>query len=158
PLRQWAQDYLETFLQELLRLEGHRDHRSYAIYRKCSVEKADHRCRDCFGGGELMCKVCVLLRHKQLSFHRIEVCLPGEWTGFLFKRRALKDLGLRIQIDHWHERHRACPNPSPSAGGAFIIVNDVGVHEVALDYCGCTTSGVIRTAVLRCEIMMVFAV
>ncbi|KAJ6518389.1 hypothetical protein DFH09DRAFT_1331989 [Mycena vulgaris] len=128
PLRQWAQDHLETFLQELLRLEGRGDHRSYAICRECSAEKADHRCRDCFGGGELMCKACVLLRHKQLPFHRIE-----EWTG----------------LGHWHERHRACPNPSPSAGGAFVIVNDVGVHEVALDYCGCATSGTQTVQLLR---------
>ncbi|KAJ6517571.1 hypothetical protein DFH09DRAFT_940379 [Mycena vulgaris] len=144
PLRQWAEDHLETFLRELLRLEGHGDHRSYDICRDCSAEKADHRCRDCFSGGELVCKVCVLLRHKQLPFHRIQ-----EWTGVFFKRRTLKDLGLRIQLGHWHERHRACPNPSPSAGGAFVIVNDVGVHEVALDYCGCATSGTQTVQLLR---------
>ncbi|KAJ6547992.1 hypothetical protein DFH09DRAFT_926685 [Mycena vulgaris] len=144
PLRQWAEDHLETFLQELLCLEGRGDHRSYDICRECSAEKADHRCRDCFGGGELVCKGCLLLRHKQLPFHRIQ-----EWTGVFFKRRTLKELGLRIQLGHWHERHRSCPNPTPSAGGAFVIVNDVGVHEVALDYCGCATSGTQTVQLLR---------
>ncbi|KAJ6483057.1 hypothetical protein DFH09DRAFT_949912 [Mycena vulgaris] len=144
PLRQWAEDHLESFLRELLRLEGRGDHRSYDICCDCSAEKADHRCRDCFGGGELVCKVCVLLRQKQLPFHRIQ-----EWTGVFFKQRTLKDLGLRIQLGHWHEHHRACPNPSPSAGGAFVIVTDVGVHEVALDYCGCATSGTQTVQLLR---------
>ncbi|KAJ6499776.1 hypothetical protein DFH09DRAFT_1336417 [Mycena vulgaris] len=125
PLRQWTEDHLEVFLQELLRLEGRGDHRSYSICHDCSVGKADHRCRDCFGGGELLCSTCVLKRHRQLPFHRIQ-----EWTGVLFKCKTLKELGLRIQLGHWHERYHICPNPNPSQGEGFVVVNDHGVHEL----------------------------
>ncbi|KAJ6487351.1 hypothetical protein DFH09DRAFT_1339464 [Mycena vulgaris] len=144
PLRQWAEDHLEIFLQELLRLEGRGDHRSYSICRDCSVGKADHRCRDCLGGGELLCSGCALKRHRQLPFHRIE-----EWTGVVFKRKTLKELGLRLQLGHWHERDHVCANPSPSQGEGFVVVNDHGVHDVALDYCGCASSGTQTVQLLR---------
>ncbi|KAJ6532232.1 hypothetical protein DFH09DRAFT_1092897 [Mycena vulgaris] len=129
---------------ELLRLDGRGDHRSYSICRDCAVGKADHRCRDCLGGGELLCSACILKRHKQLHFHRIQ-----EWTGVLFKRKTLRALGLRLQLGHWHERDHTCPNPSPSQGDAFVVINDHGVHEIALDYCGCASSGTPTVQLLR---------
>ncbi|KAJ7077653.1 hypothetical protein B0H15DRAFT_924930 [Mycena belliarum] len=106
--------------------------------------KADHRCRDCFSGGELLCSDCVVERHKQLPFHRIQ-----EWNGKHFKKRSLKDLGLRIQLGHWHEKDRKCPRPEPSAGESFVVVHDHGIHEVGLDYCGCATSGSQTVQLLR---------
>lgn len=73
PLRQWAEDHLEIFLQEVLRLEGRGDHRSYDICRGCAIGKGEYRCKDCMGGGELLCKECLLKRHAQLPFHRVQV-------------------------------------------------------------------------------------
>ena len=35
---------------------------------------AEYRCREC-SGLEAVCKECMLLRHRRLPFHRIEVCL-----------------------------------------------------------------------------------
>ncbi|KAJ7735302.1 hypothetical protein B0H14DRAFT_3097623 [Mycena olivaceomarginata] len=36
----------------------------------------------------------------------------------MFVRKALKDLGLRIQLGHWHDINRACPWDSTIAGAA----------------------------------------
>ncbi|KAJ7434249.1 hypothetical protein B0H11DRAFT_2258549 [Mycena galericulata] len=136
PLRQWVEDHREMFLQELLRWEGRGDHRSYSICGRCSVGKAEYRCRDCVGGGELLCSDCIVKRHLQLPLHRIQY-----WTGSLFERKTLKELGLRIQLGHWHDRDRRCPAPRPASGDDFVIVDSHGVHKVGLDFCGCSSQG-----------------
>ncbi|KAJ7094134.1 hypothetical protein C8R44DRAFT_645647, partial [Mycena epipterygia] len=106
------------------------------ICRYCAVDNAMYQCRDCFGGGELLCKACIVHRHAQLPFHRVQ-----EWTGLIFECRTLKTLGLHFQLGHWHERVRVCPVPLPAWGDDFVIVDSHGVHEVGLDYCGCASSG-----------------
>lgn len=72
-----------------------------------------------------------------------------QWMGELFEKRTLRDLGLRLQLGHWHEMDHRCANPSPSAGEAFVVVDNHGVHEVALDYCGCASSGSQTVQLLR---------
>ncbi|KAJ7116750.1 hypothetical protein C8R46DRAFT_1051327 [Mycena filopes] len=61
-----------------------------------------------------------------------------EWSGFFFFKRALKDLGQRIQFGH--PPHERCGNPQ--AGHAdFVVVHDNGIHEVNVDFCGCDAGG-----------------
>ncbi|KAJ7507619.1 hypothetical protein B0H11DRAFT_1902704 [Mycena galericulata] len=77
----------------------------------------------------LFCGRCILSRHAALPLHWIE-----EWVGQNFKRRALKDLGLRVQLGH-----------PPGQGCAFrwgahddfTVIHTNGIHNVKLDYCGC---------------------
>ncbi|KAF7345208.1 CxC2 domain-containing protein [Mycena sanguinolenta] len=121
PLRQWAEDYRATYLEEVLRLEGRGDHRHYETCRLCGRGSADHRCRECLGGGELMCHGCIVDGHHRLPFHQIE-----HWTGTIFERKSLKELGLRIQLGHW--------------------------HNVALDYCGCGQGGHPTRQLLRSQL------
>ncbi|KAJ6573276.1 hypothetical protein B0H10DRAFT_2199452 [Mycena sp. CBHHK59/15] len=147
PLRQWAQDNLELFLQEILRWEGRGDHRSYSACPSCRVDKAEFRCNGCLGGGEMLCRSCLLERHKQNPFHRVE-----HWTGNQFERKTLKELGLRIQLGHWYGRDRRCPAPQPAAGDTFVIIHDHGVHEVSLDFCGCGTGGAHEVQLLRAQL------
>ncbi|KAJ7511255.1 hypothetical protein B0H11DRAFT_1700222, partial [Mycena galericulata] len=139
----------EMFIREILRWEGRGDHRSYSICGECSVDKAEYRCRDCMGGGQLICSGCLVKRHRQLPLHRTQY-----WTGSFFERKTLKDLGLRIQLGHWHERDRRCPAPRPASGDDFVIVDGVGVHEVGLDFCGCSAegSGLETVQLLRAEL------
>ncbi|KAJ6453229.1 hypothetical protein C8R47DRAFT_1083465, partial [Mycena vitilis] len=107
PLRQWAQDHLERYLDEALRLEGRGSHCDFSICPRCptGADKGED------GGGReevegvpniaattvwvvtSSCANCLLLGHRQLPFHRIE-----HWTGARFERKSLKDLGLRIQL------------------------------------------------------------
>ncbi|KAJ7478021.1 hypothetical protein B0H11DRAFT_1726119 [Mycena galericulata] len=135
---------MPTFLQEFLRGEGRGDHRIYTVCKACGVGPPEHRCRDCMGGGELLCAACIHERHKQLPFHRIL-----KWDGSFFKRMTLKEVGLRIQLGHWHERDVRCLAPSRAAGDDFVVVDDHGIHEVGLDYCGCGSSGTETVQLLR---------
>lgn len=50
----------------------------------------------------------------------------------------LKALGLRIQPGHGVGEH--CINSIPTAGDDFVILDCNGIHQVALDYCGCTSA------------------
>ncbi|KAJ7744329.1 hypothetical protein B0H16DRAFT_1322199 [Mycena metata] len=147
PLREWAEDHTTTYLVESLRLEGRGDHASYRLCPCCARAAADYRCRHCFGGGELLCAGCLLGAHAQLPFHQIK-----RWTGQMFERTTLKALGLRIQLGHWHGTTRTCPNPLPATGDDFVIVDLHGVHDVALDYCGCGTNGHPTVQLLRAQL------
>ncbi|KAJ7838106.1 hypothetical protein B0H14DRAFT_2361929, partial [Mycena olivaceomarginata] len=134
------------YLEEALRLEGRGDHH-YLTCRLCGAGKPDHRCRHCLNGGELICHGCVVAAHTKLPFHIIEY-----WTGEMFVRKSLKDLGLRIQLGHWHDINRACPVPTPAANDDFVIVDLYGVHEVGLDYCGCGRGGHTTVQLLRAQL------
>ncbi|KAJ7182801.1 hypothetical protein C8R43DRAFT_1116421 [Mycena crocata] len=132
PLREWARESREDFLVEMLRMEGRGDHRSYDVCPLCSAEKAEYRCTDCLGGDQLICQACIVNQHIQQPLHRVEL-----WNGQFFDPTTLKALGLRIQLGHWTSVNPRCRAPEPAAGDAFVIVDDHGVHEVNLDYCGC---------------------
>ncbi|KAJ7500190.1 hypothetical protein B0H11DRAFT_2225734 [Mycena galericulata] len=60
--------------------------------------------------------------------------LPPKWNGRWFVKTPLKNLGLRIQLGH--ADHQACTAPEP-AHTAFVTLHTNGIHEVAVDYCGC---------------------
>ncbi|KAJ7137354.1 hypothetical protein C8R43DRAFT_893689 [Mycena crocata] len=125
------QENREEFLREILRAEGRGDHRAYSVCPRCAADKAEYRCKTCLAGGEMLCKACVVQIHQANPLHAIEV-----WTGVFFEKKTLKQLGLRIQLGHWH-RDRRCPVPERAPGDDFVIVDDHGVHEVGLDFCGC---------------------
>lgn len=64
-----------------------------------------------------------------------KTCLQ-QWNGTFFDKTSLKSLGLRIQLGHYEED--PCPLPKTTFNDDFIVIDDHGVHEISLDYCGCT--------------------
>jgi len=80
------------------------------------------------------------------------ICPPQHWNGVSFDKKSLKELGLRIQLGHWHARNRQCALPEPAAGDTFVIVDEHGVHEVALDFCGCGVGGATPLQLLRARL------
>jgi hypothetical protein len=58
-------------------------------------------------------------------------------------------LGLRIQLGHLVGQNRECHLPVPTDGEAFVIVDEHGVHRVALDFCGCGKGGEHSLQLLR---------
>ncbi|KAJ6480009.1 hypothetical protein C8R47DRAFT_983149 [Mycena vitilis] len=146
PLAQWVKHHRDECLQWLLQLEGRADHASYSACASCQVGKAEYRCGRCMSGGAMVCKACVVEEHRAHPLHRVE-----RWTGVFFEKKTLKDLGLRLQLGHWYGR-RFCALPEPSAGDDFVIVDDHGVHKVALDYCGCGKGGSKPSQLLRARL------
>ncbi|KAJ7162867.1 hypothetical protein C8R46DRAFT_1280961 [Mycena filopes] len=147
PLREWADDHLVSYLTESLRHEGRGEHAIYTICPRCVKNAADHRCRHCLGGGELLCADCIVDAHRQLPFHGIE-----HWTGKMFERKTLMEMGLRIQLGHWHGADRRCSLPKPAKGKSFVIIDTHSVHEVALDYCDCGFGGHPTVQLLRAQL------
>ncbi|KAF8134657.1 hypothetical protein K438DRAFT_1547594, partial [Mycena galopus ATCC 62051] len=60
------------------------------------------------------------------------------WSGTHFLRTSLKALGLRIQFGHPPGEYCACPEP---ARKDFVVLHLNGIHEVAVDLCGCENRG-----------------
>ncbi|KAJ7478933.1 hypothetical protein FB451DRAFT_1032097 [Mycena latifolia] len=145
PFRQWAEDHLDGFLAEFLRLDGRGDHNP--VCAACCKNAGDHRCVHCLGGGELLCSGCMVKEHRHLPFHQIQ-----HWRGSMFVRKTLKEMGLRIQLGHWHTPDHRCPVPAPASGDDFVIIDTYGVHEVGLDYCGCGASGLPTVQLLRAQL------
>ncbi|KAF8214206.1 hypothetical protein K438DRAFT_1902237 [Mycena galopus ATCC 62051] len=112
----WA-EHQDEYLDEMLRLEG----RGYAaVYSKCAGcggTDPTFRCeRQLCHGPSMFCKPCI------------------EWNGSFCERRALKDLGLVIQLGH--PIGFGCPNP-PEANKNFTVIDTTGVHNVAVNFCAC---------------------
>ncbi|KAF7322693.1 CxC2 domain-containing protein [Mycena chlorophos] len=58
-----------------------------------------------------------------------------KWGNGFFAKVPLKTLGLRMQLGHAHSP-QPCPSPTPACA-KFVVLHTNGIHEVALDYCGC---------------------
>ncbi|KAJ6576737.1 hypothetical protein B0H10DRAFT_1836766, partial [Mycena sp. CBHHK59/15] len=141
PMLTWA-GHQDEYLDEVLRLEG----RGYpAIHSTCGGCKAPNptfRCaqQTCYGPS-LFCQACIVKGHTVLPTHWIQ-----EWNGSFFERRALKDLGLVIQLGHPPGSH--CPNPL-AANKDFCLIDVTGVHTVAMSYCLCDSSIEKRQQLMR---------
>ncbi|KAJ7352562.1 hypothetical protein DFH08DRAFT_693775, partial [Mycena albidolilacea] len=135
------------YLAESLHLDGCGDYQQHSNCRVCSKGKADHHCRNCLTGGGLLCCTCIVVAYGSIRFHVIEM-----WTGTTFERQTLKQLGLQIQLGHWHNLHRVCPVPTLATNDDFVIVDIHRVLEVGLDYCGCGQGGHLTVQLLRAQL------
>ncbi|KAJ7280892.1 hypothetical protein C8J57DRAFT_1057508 [Mycena rebaudengoi] len=147
PLRQWVEDHRDAYMDELLRMEGRGDHAGYNACHGCNTGAAEYRCMDCMGGGELICLGCVRSRHQQLILHHIE-----KWDGDFFEKKTLRDLNMRIQLGHWHEADGRCAVPVPPKKDTFVIIDDHGIHDVLLDFCGCGRGGSQTQQLMRAQL------
>ncbi|KAF7965473.1 hypothetical protein HWV62_43305 [Athelia sp. TMB] len=137
PTKKWVDDEREEFLRELLRLDGRGDamHQPHCLLcKKPDTEPVAPivRCEDCYGGS-LSCAGCSVKAHRANPTHRVEL-----WNGTHFEPTTLKTLGLRIQLGH--SVGEPCVNPVAAAGDDFVIVDCNGIHQVGLDFCGCTSA------------------
>ncbi|KAJ7068434.1 hypothetical protein C8F01DRAFT_1246940 [Mycena amicta] len=86
-----------------------------------------YRCEECMDA-RLLCRECCSAAHGRQPLHHI-----SEWNGFFFHRTTLKKMGLRIQFGHGGAR---CVRPVRGHED-FVVLHHNGVHEVAVDFCGC---------------------
>ncbi|KDR67153.1 hypothetical protein GALMADRAFT_17014, partial [Galerina marginata CBS 339.88] len=147
PMVAWKKSYRDIFLDEMLRWEGRGDawsegrtQCSDCIARRNETPAAgEYRCQDCFSP-QLLCKDCCVRRHRALPFHTTEM-----WNGLSFVKSSLKSLGLRIQLNHVGMR---CSKPEASHSH-FVVLHTNGIHEVAVDYCGCRPVSKLRQLLRR---------
>ena len=52
----------------------------------------------------------------------------------MFVKSLLKDLGLRIQLNHLQDTK--CSNPEPCHSN-FVVLHTNGIHEASVDFCNC---------------------
>ncbi|KAJ7500924.1 hypothetical protein B0H11DRAFT_2225313 [Mycena galericulata] len=95
---------------------------------KCTSKNPSLRCLYCFDA-QFLCTHCMVEQHAENPLHRIEMLTLSGLAGV-----TLKNAGLRIQLGH----RLYDPCPTPIADNNFVILDADGLHEVALDYCGCT--------------------
>ncbi|KAG2058310.1 hypothetical protein BDR06DRAFT_980537 [Suillus hirtellus] len=119
----------QFFLDETLHLEGRGTPESLCC---CGLAAPHFRCRNCFGT-QMFCHECVLHNHTRNPLHRIDM-----WNDSFFQLTSLKKLGLHIQLGHTPGER--CYNPQTSSGDEFIVIDVHGVHEIALDFCGCASA------------------
>ncbi|KAG2342079.1 hypothetical protein BDR05DRAFT_976730 [Suillus weaverae] len=127
-------DEHDLFLAELLWHEGRGDHTSDACPGcPCpTLTPPRYRCQDCLDS-QLYCGLCIIQNHIQLPTHHIE-----EWTGQFFQRVSLKTMGLHVQLGH--AVGERCILPRRAFNDEFVLIDTNGIHEIGLDFCGCTTS------------------
>ncbi|KZP24407.1 hypothetical protein FIBSPDRAFT_1011668, partial [Athelia psychrophila] len=127
------------FLLELLRRDGRGDEGSRCS--SCDIAHGVVRCLDCYGG-MMVCEDCIVSTHHVNPLHRLEI-----WRETHFEKTTLKAMGLRIQLGHPIGTH--CVNPRPAPGDSFIILDTMGIHDVALAFCACATAHTDTTQLLR---------
>ncbi|KAF7303422.1 CxC2 domain-containing protein [Mycena indigotica] len=64
----------------------------------------------------------------------ISLRLSQKWTGVYFIKTTLRSLGLRIQLAH--PLNEICDRPMAGRSD-FVVLAANGIHEVAVDFCGC---------------------
>ncbi|KAH7917053.1 hypothetical protein BV22DRAFT_1135742 [Leucogyrophana mollusca] len=69
----------------------------------------------------MLCQTCCVAAHKRLPLHVIK-----KWNGKYFERASLKEMGLRIQLEH-EDMHCI----SPLRGHVdFVVIHLNGIHHV----------------------------
>ncbi|KAK1234303.1 hypothetical protein PQX77_002500 [Marasmius sp. AFHP31] len=131
PLLTWVEKHRENYLDGLLATEG----RGRIFYNEegcseCKGSKATFRCTDCFGLW-MLCKACIVHQHRDEPLHVIQ-----EWNGTHFKRVALRDLGLSVQLGH--SRGQRCPYQDSVS--EFVVLAWNGIHSVHVNFSGCQNS------------------
>lgn len=151
PHRAWKTKARDTYLDEMLRWEGRGEFGRTSECPDCVLRKSMSpglpliRCLDCFLP-DLTCAECCIRRHQLNPCHVIEVSSPfssllslylspfKKWTGSMFVRISLKDVGLVVHLNHTTLR---CPTPA-AADSRLRIIHTNGIHDVAIMYCNCT--------------------
>ncbi|KAJ7441783.1 hypothetical protein B0H11DRAFT_2251843 [Mycena galericulata] len=119
---------IDTYVAEFIRLEG-RGGADIDVCPGCTDGTPLFRCKDCHGG-TMYCQACIVEKHRENPLHRIQ-----RWTAGFFQKTSLSALGLRVQLGH--RLGDCCWAPEPAKKG-FVTLHTNGIHEVLVDFCGCS--------------------
>ncbi|KAG1906246.1 uncharacterized protein F5891DRAFT_1125633 [Suillus fuscotomentosus] len=69
------------------------------------------------------------------------------WNSDFFESITLKALGLHVQLGHTPGER--CYNAQPVSCDEFTVIDAHGIHDVAVDFCGCETAQIRYKQLLR---------
>ncbi|KAJ7795992.1 hypothetical protein B0H14DRAFT_2252854, partial [Mycena olivaceomarginata] len=95
----------------------------------CLELSAEYRCEDCFGG-RLLCRSCVVQRHRDESLHILH-----KWEAGYFQPCSLGSLDCSLRFQLGHPPGEDCD--FRNGPHKFVILDDNGIHKVPVDFCGC---------------------
>jgi CxC2 like cysteine cluster associated with KDZ transposases len=82
-----------------------------------------------------------------LLFGLVKLITSGqEWNGSFFEHLYLRDLGLRIQLNH--PPGSICQWRTASHKN-FVVLHTNGIHSVNIDFCGCSPAVSCKRQLLR---------
>jgi hypothetical protein len=96
---------------------------------------------------EVVCRSCAVEQHHRHPLHRVKVrndhllclvkliTLGQEWNSSFFEHLYLRDLGLRIQLNH--PPGSICQWRTASHKD-FVVLHMNSIHSVNIDFCGCS--------------------
>ncbi|KAF9471713.1 hypothetical protein BDN70DRAFT_909315 [Pholiota conissans] len=146
PMKEWL-DNRESFLSEFLRMEGLPDGKLYCARCKTSTSDSEaesiFRCTDC-DSLDILCRECILYVHERNGLHNIEM---WDVVGCFYSKTSLRLLGHKYQLGH--PIGEACSAPEHGYSGTFTVLDINGVHNVNLNFCGCTTEQLRYLQILR---------
>ncbi|KAJ7803346.1 hypothetical protein B0H14DRAFT_2225232, partial [Mycena olivaceomarginata] len=132
----------DEYLDEMLWLEGRGNIEVYSACGSCGAENPVYRCESqtCYGPG-MFCRTCIVECHQVLPTHWIQ-----EWTGEYFERVGLATLGLVVQLGH--TPGSLCP-AMHRGRYKFTVIDVNGIHNVAVQFCGCDSHIAHRQQLMR---------
>jgi len=92
-----------------------------------------YHCLTCLGNARF-CQVCIVQIHCTMPFHRVELWDP---LAGCFRRTSLSALGLILMLGH---RNQSSSCPTPGATGSVTVIHSNGMHDLSVQFCGCTDS------------------
>ncbi|KAJ7763263.1 hypothetical protein B0H14DRAFT_3510637 [Mycena olivaceomarginata] len=120
-LHHWVTNYRNNYLRVLITREGFMGEEACC---PCS-QPAKYRCSECYGG-QMFCRKCLVEAHRLRPLCHIEA-----WSDTFFKRRELRQLGLRVQLGH--PDNTPCPHAQPACA-KFVVIALNGFHHVLLHW------------------------
>ncbi|THU91199.1 hypothetical protein K435DRAFT_863641 [Dendrothele bispora CBS 962.96] len=130
-LKKWAETSVDLYLSELLRLDG----RHYSMPQNtcpdcsASVVSTAYRCLGC-KDSRLYCKACLVRKHAQNPFHRIQ-----QWNSSFFCRDTFHNLGFILLLGQ--TTGQICPCASLAPVKTLVALDVTGVHKLNILYCNC---------------------
>ncbi|KAJ7707270.1 hypothetical protein B0H14DRAFT_2646846 [Mycena olivaceomarginata] len=115
-LRYWVTNFRDQYLRVLVAREGRMGQVGTC---SCGEPAQKYRCAECHGA-QMLCRACIVEGHRQRPLCRIEA-----WNGQFFKRKELRQLGLRVQLGH--PDNRPCPRAHPGHH-KFVVIAPNGFH------------------------------
>ncbi|KAK0225739.1 hypothetical protein IW262DRAFT_1266633 [Armillaria fumosa] len=131
----WKEQFRSLYLNEITCHNGRGDSHQNLKCLDCIAQNLEEVaqgepeicCKDCFLN-DLVCMPCCVRRHRQNPFHCIEVGF------FSIVRTFSADLPLSDGL--LNHQSLQCPVPVP-CHVKLRILHTTGIHDVAIDYCGC---------------------